>query len=88
MSAKEETIILTIDDFEDYFNPFEPERSLLAAIILNAISDLHSNKRDAAIAKNYLLDQSEDYIFSFRSICNHLDIDYRTVLAHAGLQSP
>ena len=81
MSSKRETQIVEIDEDIVPFDPAEPEKALLVAIILNAYNDLNLSGRESKIAKDFFLNPDESYIFSFRCICNHLDIDYRDILS-------
>ncbi len=62
-----------------------PEKNLLLAVLLNAVNDLRKDGACAARALEYFLSPEEDYLFSFRSVCNYLNIDHRRVLRAAGL---
>ena len=48
---------------------------LMRAMILRTVEDFNSSGefREEAIA--YMYDEEEEYIFSFRAICKHFDID-------------
>jgi hypothetical protein len=78
--SKNETQIIDIDEDIVPIDPAEPERALLVAILLNAYSDLNLNGRESEIAKDFFKNTDEDYIFSFRCICNHLNVDYKDIL--------
>lgn len=67
------------DDVVPY-DPAMPERNLLRAILLNALSDLRKPGEPHREAAMFFLNTDEDYLFSFQSICNHLDIDPSRVL--------
>jgi hypothetical protein len=77
-------IISTADD-ERPFDPARPERSLLLAVLMSAMSDLNRHGSSSRQAAEYLLDPDEKYVFSFVSVCHHLDIDPRLVLSKLGL---
>ena len=62
------------------------EKNLLRAVLLNAMNDLRKQGMFAHRATEYFLSPDEDYIFSFRSVCNHLNIDFKRVLLVMGLQ--
>lgn len=79
MTKRQETEILNFDDDILPFDPSEPEKALLVAIILNAANDLLSKGREAEVAKGFFKSDDEDYIFSFKCICNHLNVDYRDI---------
>lgn len=74
--------------FEDLvpYDPALPERNLLRAIILNALSDLKKTGEPQREATKFFMSEEEEYIFSFQSICNHLDIDPCRILTVAGLK--
>ncbi len=61
------------------------EKRLLKAILETAMNDLHRPGRFSARAREYFLSPDEDYIFSFRSICNYLEVDANQILRHAGI---
>ena len=63
------------------------ERNLLRAILLNALHDLRKNGDQAKKAIEYFLNPEDDYIFSFKSVCNHLDLDGHRVLQVIGLSN-
>lgn len=48
---------------------------LMRAIILRTIEDFNSGGEFHQEAIEYLFDEEEDYIFSFRAICRHLGFD-------------
>ena len=68
--------------YEDWanFDPVEPEKNLLKAILLSAISDLKKSGEPAKEAQEFFLDTDEEYVFSFRAICAHLSVDPEKVL--------
>lgn len=76
--------------FEEWvpYDPALPERNLLRAILLTAMSDLKRPGDTQREATEFFLSDDESYIFSFVSICNHLDIDPKRVLLVTGLLNP
>ena len=68
------------------YDPALPERNLLRAIILTALTDLKKPGDLNRQATEFFLSNDEHYIFSFQSICNHLDVDPKRVLTVAGLR--
>jgi hypothetical protein len=84
MDKDQVDIISTADD-ERPFDPAKPERSLLLAVLMSAMSDLNKNGSSSRHAVEYLLDPDEKYVFSFVSVCQHLDIDPCLVLNKLGL---
>ena len=86
--AKElkDTAIYTAFDGYTPLDTARPEKSLLLAILMSAMSDLRKNGSAQRQATEYLLDPDESYVFSFVSVCNHLDIDPRRILRSLGLE--
>lgn len=68
------------------YDPALPERNLLRAIILTALTDLNKPGDLNRQATEFFLSNDEHYIFSFQSICNHLDVDPKRILTVAGLR--
>ena len=68
--------------YEDWanFDPVEPEKNLLKAILLSAISDLKKSGEPAKEAQEFFHDPEEEYVFSFRAICTHLSVDPDKIL--------
>ena len=62
-----------------------PERNLLRAILLTAMSDLKRQGESHREASEFFLSEDESYVFSFVSICNHLDVDPKQILLVTGL---
>jgi hypothetical protein len=82
---KEPTILIAFDDFE-IFDPSEPERGLLLAVLLSAIHDLRKPGELNRRAMEYLLSPEDQYLFSFLSVCNFLNIDPERFLYKVGLR--
>jgi hypothetical protein len=63
-----------------------PEKSLLRAVLLNAIADVNRNDEHSRKARDYFLSREDDYIFSFQAICSYLNIEPRNILVLVGLE--
>lgn len=81
---KNTTVYIAYDDFEA-FDPARPEKNLLRAVLISAMSDLRKGDSSATKAKEFFLAQSDEYLFSFQSICNFLELDPKLVLMITGL---
>ena len=81
---KNVAIYVAYEDHEP-LDPSVPEKNLLRAILFSAMSDMKKKGDSGRKATQYLLDPDEEYIFSFRSICNLLDLDPHTILFVVGL---
>ena len=75
---------VSVDEGEP-FDPANPERNLLAAVLLSAVADLHKPGDENRRAIEFFMSVEEDYVFSFRSICSFLNIDPSKVLQCMGL---
>lgn len=74
--------------FEDYKNPdvSEPEKNLMRAILRSAMDDMQKDKAEKRKAQNYFLEDGDDYLYSFRSICNQLELCEQTILDLVGVK--
>ena len=70
------------------FDVVAPEKSLLNAILQSALLDLSKKGVERRKAMEYFLEPSQEYIFSFRSICDFLSVDPNKILVVAGLRAP
>lgn len=77
----------TATAYEDVvpFDPSQPEKNLLRAILLSAIADARKPGLAGRKACEFLLSREEDYILSFRAICSHLNVDPKQILYVTGL---
>ena len=66
-------------------DPSESEKTLLIAVLEGAIDDLGKQGFEAKEAKRFFLNPDEEYLFSFKSICEHLNIPEKQVLILTGL---
>jgi hypothetical protein len=83
---KRNTAIYTAFDDSDAGDLPIPEKSLLRAILLNAISDMNRNDENSRRAKEYFLSKEDDYIFSFQAVCSYLHINPHHILILVGLE--
>lgn len=83
---KNTAIYVAYDDQQPHDSAV-PEKNLLVAILLNAISDLRKPGDAGRKAVDYFLSPNEDYIFSFQSICDYLAIDPKRILTITGLKN-
>ncbi len=56
-------------------NGYDPVNELMRAIILRTIEDLNSTGELYQEALDYLMNDEEEYIFSFKAICKHIGFD-------------
>jgi len=76
-------IHVAYDEHENALSTAEQE--LLLAILLSAIEDLKSEGRPGRKAREFFLSKEEDYLFSFRSICDYLHLSSDAMLKAIGL---
>ena len=84
---KRNTAIFTAFDEHDSAELPVPEKSLLRAILLNAIADMNRQDEHSRKARDYFLSKEDDYIFSFQAVCSYLNIDPKNILFLVGLQA-
>ena len=80
-------------NFEDYQILAEsieadeaPEKQLLGAILISAMRDIKLKGVKAKQAETYFLRADEEnHLFSFKSICNFLELDEGKILQITGL---
>ncbi|MCA9748966.1 MAG: hypothetical protein KC414_07655 [Romboutsia sp.] len=83
-NKRETSIFVAYDEFEPY-DESQSEKFLLKAVLNSAISEVVRDGLKAKDAIRYFLDTDEEYLFSFRSICEHLNISPKQVLIISGL---
>ncbi len=83
-NRKNTAIFIAYED-EQPIDIANAEKGLLKAMLAHAIADLKRPGKIGRLARAFFLDDDEEYLFSFRSICDHLDIDTQTVLKEIGL---
>ena len=85
MANKPETAIYTAyDDFKQIDHAL-PERNLMRAMLTLAMDDIRAGGDRARDASRYILEERDDYLYSFISICNHLELCPRTIRRVLGL---
>ncbi|HMO17164.1 MAG TPA: hypothetical protein PKA63_03610 [Oligoflexia bacterium] len=84
--ARTETaIFIAFEDFAPY-DPSEPEKNLMAAILKSAFDDLKKTGAPYREARDYFLSNDTNYIYSYRNVCLHLGLCPGTIRAWLGLQ--
>jgi hypothetical protein len=81
---KNTTIYFAYEDY-DQFDPARPEKNLLRAVLISAMGDLRKRDGSAGRAREFFLNNGDEYLFSFQSICNFLELDPKLVLMVTGL---
>jgi hypothetical protein len=77
-NEKNSSLYVAYDDSESSLNSSETE--LLLAILLTAIEDLKDEGRKSRKAREFFLSKEEDYLFSFLSICDYLNVSATVIL--------
>lgn len=83
---KRNTAIFTAYDDLEGPELATPEKNLLRAVLLNAISDMNRDGEFSRKAHDYFLSKEEDYLFSFQSVCSFLNINPHHILILVGLE--
>ena len=76
-TRRESKNIAMFEAYPDYdiFDEIQPEKNLLIAILLSAMTDLKKDDKSRRKAMDYFLNNDGTYLFSFLSICEELDIN-------------
>lgn len=85
-SEKRNTAIFTAYDDQEAPELATPEKNLLRAILLNAVSDMNRDGEFSRKARDYFLSKEDDYLFSFQSVCSFLNINPHHILIIVGLE--
>ena len=85
-SEKRNTAIFTAYDDSEAPELATPERNLLRAVLLNAISDMNRDGEFSRKARDYFTSKEDDYLFSFQSVCSFLNINPHHILIIVGLE--
>ena len=85
-SEKRNTAIFVAYDDSEAPELATPERNLLRAVLLNAISDMNREGEFSRKARDFFLSKEDDYLFSFQSICSFLSINPHHILILVGLE--
>lgn len=82
---REDTAIYTA--YDDYQHPdlAEPERNLMRAILKSAMDDMAKHGEGLKDALLFFNNPDDSYLFSFKSICYHLDLCPITIRFLIGL---
>jgi len=73
--------------YEDYepFDQSAPEKSLLWAILMTALTDLKKEGELKRRAADYITNIEDEYLFSFESVCDFLHLDPNRVRKASGV---
>lgn len=63
----------------------EPEKNLMRAVLRTAMEDIRKRGEPYREARRYLLSNDDFYLYSFLSVCHHLNLCPRTVRTIVGL---
>lgn len=77
-------IFVAHDDFVKR-DSAEPERNLMRAILRSAMEDMRKQGESYRDARRYFTSNDDFYVYSFLSICYHLDLCPRTIRTVLGL---
>ncbi len=83
-----DTAIFVANEESEPYDPAWPEKSLLRAILVTAMNDVKKSGDVKKQATEFFLSPEEDYIFSFRAICDYLNVDAERILVITGLSEP
>ncbi len=82
---KPETAIYVAFDDSTQFDPSEPEKHLMLAILRTAMEDIRKRGEMYRDARRFFLSDDDSYLFSFLSICHQLKLCPRTIRTTVGI---
>ena len=79
--------VVVFTAFEDFSAPdsAEAERNLMRAILRSAMDDMRKRGEPYRDARRYLMSNDNYYLYSFMSVCQHLDLCPKTIRRLVGL---
>lgn len=80
----ETAIYVAYEDFES-IDESVSEKFLLKAVLTSAMNEVDKEGDNAKDAIRYFLDPTNEYIFSFQSVCEHLSVSPKQILIATGL---
>jgi len=81
----ETAIFVAFEDFAQ-FDASQPEKTLMAAVLKTALDDFTKKGQQGRTAKEYLLSNEKEYLYSFTNVCLHLGLCPKTVRTMLGLR--
>ncbi len=84
MDYNEGSVYIAYDDHEG-FDSALAEKNLMRAILKTAMEDIRKRGEPYREARRYLLSNDERYLFSFMSVCGHLNLCPKTIRRVLGL---
>lgn len=87
MQNEKDRIIFTAYEDIEPADSSAPEKSLLLAVLMSAISDLKKSPKLRRKATDFFLSNEDDYIFSFQAICDYLCLNSKRILYITGLKT-
>ena len=85
---KEETTIFIAHEECVSLDIAESEKNLMRAILRTAMDDINKQGELARDARRYFLGGDDEYLYSFRNVCNSLELCPKTILTIVGLHDP
>lgn len=82
---EQESAIYTAYDDHRQKDPAEAERNLMRAVLRTAMDDIRRRGEAHRDARRYFLSSDDHYLFSFLSVCTHLELCPRTIQTVVGL---
>ena len=82
---EKETQIFVAYEEHDSFDIAEAEKNLMRAILKSAMDDFRKKGEPYRDARRYLLADEEQYLYSFKSVCYHLNLCPKTIRRVLGI---
>jgi hypothetical protein len=79
VNSRADTAVETAFDDHVQRDPAIAERNLMRAILRTAFEDIKKRGESYRLARQFFLSNDEFYLFSFKSICYHLNLCPHTI---------
>jgi hypothetical protein len=81
-----ESAVDTAFDDHVHSDPAEPEKNLMRAILRGAMEDMRKGGEPHRDARRFFLCDDDSYLYSFLSVCTHLNLCPLTIRRMVGLR--
>lgn len=85
MINQDDVAIFTAFDDHVAMDIAEAEKNLMRAILKSAMEDVRKTGDPGKEARRYLMSNDDGYLYSFTSVCKHLDLCPKTIRTVVGL---
>jgi len=85
MSSRSDIAIYTAFEDHQTADSAEAEKNLMRAVLQSAMDDMQRTGERYREARQYFVSNDDQYVFSFLSVCYHLDLCSKTIRKLVGV---